>query len=178
MILTHSGPPENVNHDQEEEIIDVVDMEDCVVSQAIRREVHQNFLVHRAVHILVFDNKGKLYLQKRVLSKDENPGLWDSSAAGHVGGGERYLSCAYRELMEELNITEKLKEITRLKACAETAWEHVVVYSCVTEKEPIPDPSEILEGRFFEPFEIKSDMEFDPGRFTPTLKKIFKIVFK
>ena len=110
------------------------------------------------------------------MSKDENPGLWDSSAAGHVEKGEGYLTCAYRELQEELNLTEKLEEKGRLKACAETAWEHVVVYSCVTERKPVPEPSEILEGKFYNLSEIKCTMDFDPGRYTPTFIKIFKVI--
>jgi isopentenyldiphosphate isomerase len=61
-------------------------------------------VMHRAVHILVFDESGRLFLQKRSLHKDLNPGLWDTSAADHVDAHEDYASGAARELREELGI--------------------------------------------------------------------------
>ena len=36
------------------------------------------------------------------MSKDSSPGLWDSSASGHLDCGEDYDACAVRELREEL----------------------------------------------------------------------------
>ena len=88
-------------------------------------------------------------MQKRVLSKDENPGLWDSSAAGHVDSGESYDNAAKRELLEELGLSTSLYPLLKLNACIETAWEHVWVYFCLTEEMPRPAPEEISEGDFF-----------------------------
>ena len=161
-----------------EEILDVVNMDDHVIGRATRKEVHLKSLVHRSVHVLVFNMEEKLYLQKRVWSKDENPGLWDSSASGHVNCGEEYLTCAHRELMEELGLAGEIQKKGRFKASLETAWEHVVIYSCMTKRKPVPDPSEILEGRFYEVPEIRCQIDYNSEQFTPTLKKIFKSVLK
>ncbi len=68
-------------HDPDE-TFDVVDEADRVVGRATRAAVHRRGLRHRAAHVFLFDGAGRLYLQRRSLSKDENPGLWDSSAAG------------------------------------------------------------------------------------------------
>ena len=81
-----------------DEIIDVVDVDNNIIRQAPRYEVHNKRLMHRSVHILVFNSQGNLFLQKRSMTKDENPGLWDTSAAGLVDSGEDYLHCAKREL--------------------------------------------------------------------------------
>ena len=89
-----------------DEIFDVVDSEDMVIGKASRLQVHNNDLMHRSVHILVFNSTGSLFLQKRAMIKDESPGLWDSSAAGHVESGEDYISCAKRELNEELSLSD------------------------------------------------------------------------
>ena len=78
--------------DDPSELFDVVDSEDRVIGQATRREVHTKGLFHRSVHIWVFNSRGELFLQKRVMTKDENPGYWDSSAAGHLNAGEGYRS--------------------------------------------------------------------------------------
>ena len=77
-----------------EEIFDVVNERDEVVGQLSRREVHRQGLMHRAVHILMFNSAGKVFLQKRSMKKDNFPGTWDSSAAGHVDTGEDYDECA------------------------------------------------------------------------------------
>ena len=58
-----------------DEIFDVVDSEDMVIGKASRLQAHNNDLMHRSVHILVFNSTGSLFLQKRAMIKDESPGL-------------------------------------------------------------------------------------------------------
>jgi isopentenyldiphosphate isomerase len=113
-----------------QELIDVVDENDEVVGVETRGEIHRRRLMHRAVHILVFNQRGELFLQKRSMSKDENPGLWDSSAAGHVDSGEDYPGCARREIEEELGIVAigPFEVLFKLPPSAETGFEHSMVY--------------------------------------------------
>src|SRR3989442_704060 len=85
-----------------EEIFDVVNEGDEVIGQKPRSEIHRLNLKHRAVHVLVFNARGELFLQKRSMKKDCFPGAWDSSASGHLDTGESYDACAVRELREEL----------------------------------------------------------------------------
>ena len=89
---------------QTEEWFDVVNERDEVVGRATRREVHARGLLHRAVHVLVFDKAGRIFLQKRSMTKDMSPGLWDSSCSGHVDSGEDYDTSATRELGEEIGV--------------------------------------------------------------------------
>src|SRR5580704_11707993 len=67
-----------------EEIFDIVNERDEVVGQNTRREVHARGLWHRAVHVLVFNARGEVFLQKRSLKKDTAADKWDSSASGHL----------------------------------------------------------------------------------------------
>ncbi|MFQ5444619.1 MAG: NUDIX domain-containing protein, partial [Nitrospinales bacterium] len=136
--------------------------------------VHAQRLLHRSVHIMVFNTKRELFLQKRVLTKDENPGLWDTSSAGHVNAGEDYVSSAQRELKEELGITANLRFLCKFQACSETCWEHVAVFTCVSDDSIVIDPGEISEGRFYSLDEIKNDLQDDAGRFTSTFLKLFE----
>ena len=88
-----------------EEIFDVVNERDEVIGQAPRREVHARGLRHRAVHVLVFNDRGEVFLQKRSQLKDTAKGKWDSSSSGHLETGEAYDACAVRELREEIGLT-------------------------------------------------------------------------
>ena len=87
-----------------EEIFDVVNERDEVIDARPRSEVHRLGLRHRAIHVLVFNSHGETFLQKRSMTKDREPGKWDSSSSGHVDSGEDYDACAVRELREEIGL--------------------------------------------------------------------------
>jgi len=111
------------------EIFDVVDENDALTGQATRGEVHEKNLLHRAVHVLVFNKRGDVLLQKRSLLKDNHPGVWDSSVSGHLDSGENYETAAIRELDEEMGIRDvTIEEIARVRPSAQTGWEHICVF--------------------------------------------------
>ena len=157
-----------------DEIFDVVDSEDIVIGKASRHQVHNNDLMHRSVHILVFNSTGSLFLQKRAMIKDESPGLWDSSAAGHVESGEDYISCAKRELKEELSLSDvQLDEVLSIPAQSTTFWEHVRVYKCVTDSNICINKNEISEGRYIRLSELRALMQLKPEIHTSTFSLIY-----
>src|ERR1700679_1901927 len=86
------------------DVFDVVDEHDRVLHQETRDEVHRRRLLHRAVHILVFNSRGDIYAQRRSATKDTYPGRWTTSCSGHVDAGEDYNHAAFRELAEELGL--------------------------------------------------------------------------
>ena len=89
------------------EMLELVDKNGNVRGIARRSDVHGDpSLIHRVVHILVFDKKGRLLLQKRSMSKDVAPGKWDTSVGGHVNSGEDILEAAKREMKEELGVAD------------------------------------------------------------------------
>jgi isopentenyldiphosphate isomerase len=89
-----------------EEQLEIVNEKGEVIGLAPRAEVHSNpSLMHRVVHVLLFDPRGRLLLQKRSLAKDVAPGMWDTSVGGHVGTGEELSLAAARETEEELGIS-------------------------------------------------------------------------
>lgn len=91
---------------ESEEQLEIVNDKGEVIGLAPRSEMHGNpSLIHRVVHVLVFNNKSELLLQKRSLNKDVAPGRWDTSVGGHVGVEEDLLFSAGREMEEELGIT-------------------------------------------------------------------------
>ncbi len=90
-----------------EELLEVVNEKGEVLKTLPRSEIHGNpSLMHRVVHVLVFNREGGLILQKRSMNKDVAPGKWDTSVGGHVAHGESIEKALMREMDEELGITE------------------------------------------------------------------------
>ncbi len=158
------------------EIYDVVDKNDNVIGRASRKHIHANKLLHRSVHILVFNSKNELYLQKRSFSKDESPGLWDTSSAGHVDSGESYDDSAHRELWEELGLKTNLKTSIKIPSCQETCDEHIQVYICSTDVAITMNLEEISEGAFFSLSRIQKEISKNPAHYTSSFKLIFKFI--
>jgi isopentenyldiphosphate isomerase len=158
-----------------EEIFDVVNERDEVVDRKPRSEVHRLGLMHRAVHVLVFNSRGEVFLQKRSMSKDRQPGLWDSSASGHLDTGETYDACAVRELREEigLKLPAPPQRLFKLPASRETDQEHVWIYRCTAEGPFTLHPEEIERGDWFTPQEVSDWMKKKPQEFASALMEIW-----
>jgi isopentenyl-diphosphate delta-isomerase type 1 len=140
-----------------DELFDVLDLDDRVVGQAPRHEVHARKLLHRAVHVLVYDPNGHLFLQRRSPGKDTFPGCWDSSCSGHVDTGEDYPGAARRELGEELGVDTglPLRPLLKLRASPETGYEFIQIFLLGPLAGPFDlNPEEITEGRWIVPDEL------------------------
>jgi len=88
-----------------EEILEVVDPNGKVIKTLPRSEIHGNpSLIHKVVHVLVFNRNGELILQRRSMDKDVAAGKWDTSVGGHVNPGETLDEAVIREMEEELGI--------------------------------------------------------------------------
>jgi 16S rRNA (adenine1518-N6/adenine1519-N6)-dimethyltransferase len=159
-----------------EECFDVVDEQDQVTGQATRAEVHRRGLLHRAVHGFVFNRRGEIFLQKRSRLKDSCPGLWDSSAAGHLDAGEDYREAMRREFREELGIeVGEYEEIGRVAAGQETGWEHVRVFRARHDG-PLRFPcGEIEDGLWLPVAEVEAWTASCPADFAPGFLTCWKV---
>lgn len=170
----------NVKAVSGEEWFDVVNERDEVVGRATRREVHATGLWHRAVHVMVFDAAGRVFLQKRSLLKDLSPGLWDSSCSGHLDAGEDYDRAAVRELAEEIGLRlgagASPRRWFRVDACEQTGWEFVWVYRLRHDGPLTLDPLEIQYGEWVAPAEVSARVARNPEDYCPSFKLIWPIV--
>lgn len=160
-----------------EEIFDVVNERDEVIDRKPRSVVHAQGLLHRAIHVLVFNSKGEIFLQKRSMKKDKHPGVWDSSASGHVDSGEHYDTTAVRELREEigLTVTNPLEKLFKIDACPETDGEFVWIYRCHGEGPFTLHPDEIERGDWFQPEFLNQSLKEKPEEFAPAFVLIWRL---
>jgi len=128
-----------------EEVLEVVNYKGEVIGILSRTSIHGNpSLIHRVVHVLVFNGKGDLLLQKRSMNKDVAPGKWDTSVGGHVNPGEDPLDAVRREMEEELGVTP-----------GEPRFLYTYLHSNSYETEIVYSYSYLHEGKiFFNPHEI------------------------
>ena len=153
----------------------VVDKNDRILRDASRSEVHANNLRHRAVHILIFNAAGEVYLQQRSRWKDRHPLKWDSSAAGHVIAAESYDETARRELEEELGIGVPLKKISKLPASERTDQEFIWLYRGEVAGDLSPNRTEIETGAFFPRPIIDRWIAARPEDFAPGFIECWKV---
>jgi len=160
-----------------EEIFDIVNERDEVIGQRPRREVHQLGLWHRAVHILVFNARGEVFLQKRSMLKDTAKGKWDSSTSGHVDSGEDYDTSAVRELGEEIGlyVNTTPQRLFKIDACKEIGWEFCWIYRCESEGPFVLHPEEIETGAWFAPETVTRWVQEKPMDFARAFVLIWKI---
>ena len=150
-----------------DEIFDVVNERDEVIGRAPRKDVHARGLWHRAAHVLVFNARGEVFLQKRSMKKDTAPGAWDSSSSGHLGAGEDYDETAWRELGEEIGWRPATvpRRLFKIAACDETGWEFVWVYATEGEGPFELNADEVERGEWFAPEEIDRRIAARPRGF-------------
>ena len=155
------------------EYFDIVDDSGEIIGKATREECHgDKSLAHRTVHVLVFNSKGELFLQKRAMNKDIQPGKWDTSVGGHLDLGENYDQAVRREMKEELGISAPVKRMYDYIWCSDVETEHVRTYICTYDGKIKVDRGEITEGRFWSHAEIEAQM--GAGVFTPNFEEEYQ----
>jgi isopentenyldiphosphate isomerase len=135
--------------DTQEEFLDIVTEEGEIIKSLPRSEVHGNpSLIHRVVHVLVFNTSEHLFLQKRSMDKDVAPGKWDTSVGGHVNSGESLEDAVKREMGEELGIKSCGHEFLYSYIHSNSyETELVYTYSCIYDGKIVVQQDEIDEVR-------------------------------
>lgn len=167
---------ESPNRDEKGEFFPIVEPSGLVVGKALRGYCHSGIkLLHPVVHIHIMDRMGNIYLQKRSMKKDIQPGKWDTAVGGHVDFGESIVEALYREAQEELG----LYDFHPIHLCtyefeSSIEKELVSVFAVIGSYNLNPDPSEVDEGRWWSLQEI--DEALGKNILTPNFESEFSSI--
>lgn len=155
--------------DNPKELFPVMDESGNVIGKATRGECHNGSrLIHPVVHLHLFNSQGELYLQRRPLWKEIQPGKWDTAVGGHVDYGETIEEALRREVREEIG----LEKFTPEKIChylydSDREREMVYVYRATYDGEVHPS-EETDGGRFWRIEELRTSL--GKGVLTPNFE--------
>ncbi|MEV0281936.1 isopentenyl-diphosphate Delta-isomerase [Streptomyces sp. NPDC050610] len=125
--------------------------------------------LHRAFSVFLFDDAGRLLLQRRALGKYHSPGVWSNTCCGHPYPAEPPFVAAARRTGEELGVAPAL-----MREAGTVRYNHPDPASGLVEQEynhlfaglvtgPLrPDPEEIGETAFVTPAELDALRERGP----------------
>ncbi len=153
------------------ELLPVVDDSGMVIGKASRSYCHSGSkLLHPVVHLHVLRRDGSLYLQKRPIHKDVQPGKWDTAVGGHVDYGESVMEALLREAREELSLMQFNPHFIKSYVFESAVDRELVsIYAVVgSHFKLLPNPDELDGGRFWTPKEIAESM--GQGIFTPNFE--------
>jgi isopentenyldiphosphate isomerase len=136
-----------------DELLDIVNDYDVVISQEMRSFVHRRGLQHRGVHVFLVTPEGKLLVQQRGRHLETFPLALDCSVSEHVKAGENYQQAANRGLVEEMGIRDvHTHPLVKFKMCyGPNDFEICVLY------EGIVDPAQV----HFNPLEVNGIAYYD-----------------
>ena len=143
-----------------------------------RTRVHAEGLWHRTIHVWAFNPEGKILFQLRARVKENNPGLLDTSCAGHISAGDTSVNAAVRELREELGVHKsprdleylfEVKYATVLNGGSYIDNEYYDVYrTTLTDKEAkslVPQPGEVDDFVWMTRDEFFAKRKLHPEKF-------------
>lgn len=154
----------------------IVEPSGLVTGRSTRRYCHSGAKpLHPVIHIHIIDRFSRIYLQKRSMKKDIQPGRWDTAVGGHVSYGESILEAVFREASEELGFMEfNPIHIETYEFESSIEREMVNVFAAVGSFELHPDLYEVDEGRWWDISDI--DANIGKGIFTPNFESEYTMI--
>lgn len=158
----------------EEQVI-LVDEHDHEIGTMGKLQAHQDGVLHRAISIFIFNDKGELLLQQRAADKYHSPLQWTNSCCTHPRQGELPMEAAIRRLGEEMNMSCSLiwKYSFIYKAeLGDGLTEHELdhVYLGISNIEPVPNPAEVAGWKYLSLENVEIEIAEKPEMYTAWFK--------
>lgn len=154
----------------------LVDEDDRELGRAGKEECHDGEgILHRAFSVFLFDEEGRLLLQRRAPGKRLWPGYWSNSCCSHPRAGEETKAAARRRIVEELGLEkpiplEWLFRFVYRAHFGEIGSEYElchVFFGRVLDEQPVVDPLEIDALRTVTRADLEEELLHTPDRFSP-----------
>lgn len=164
--------PRRISESREQVIL--VDDHDRSIGVSGKLDAHRDGgRLHRAFSVFLFDQQGRMLLQRRAAQKYHFPMLWTNACCGHPRPGEAVLEAARRRVFEELGVQVELRRAFSFQYVAEDEAsgltereiDHVLLGTLDGEPQPCPEEVDAVEWR--EEGELARDVEALPERYTP-----------
>jgi isopentenyl-diphosphate Delta-isomerase len=159
------------------EMVVLVDTFDNEIGAMEKMEAHHKGMLHRAFSILLFNDEGKVLLQKRAGHKYHSAGLWTNTCCSHPLPGESMQAATQRRLREEMGIevpmTFAYKFIYKAPLSSnliEHECDHVFIGKF--NGEPHINHDEVEDWKFADLEWLRSDMVTNPDQYTYWFKII------
>jgi len=160
------------------EMVVLVDRLDRPIGVAPKLAVHRDGHLHRAVSVLLFDDVGRVLLQRRAAAKYHSALLWSNTCCGHPRPHEPPREAAQRRLREEMGISSCRLDFAGWFAyraeVTETLVEHEVdhVYVGRWSGTPRPDPREVAAWQWRTLDDLAHGLAHSPADHTAWLPKV------
>jgi len=165
----------------EETKVVLVDVFDAEVGVAGKLDAHKVGLLHRALSVFVINSKGEWLLQRRAKEKYHSGGLWSNTCCSHPFHGENITEAARRRLKEEMGLDCHLDEVFSFiyrepvgNNLVEHEFDHVLVG--ISDDQPNPDPSEVMDLKYVGFEELSEDIAAHPEKYSIWFRKSFERV--
>jgi isopentenyldiphosphate isomerase len=127
------------------------------------------------VHLHVLNPNKNILLQKRPMSKQIQPGKWDTSVGGHISAGETLEKALQKEAFEEIGLvgfSAKLQKVYRWES--EIEAELVYLFTTFDFKNVKVQSYEVEEIRFWTKNQIEK--QIGQGIFTSNFEYEFGLL--
>lgn len=136
--------------------------------------------LHRAFTCFIFDQDGRVLIQKRSKKKLLWPLYWDASCSSHPFQGESYKKAAERRLKEELGTAATVKFIDKFEYHAKyrNIGEENEICAVLVGRSQLKtikiNKREVAEVRFVSLKQLSQQIKKNPRVYTPWLRIVLK----
>ncbi len=148
---------------QHDELLDIVDKHDNVISRKRRSEIYREGLkCFRVVNAFLLNSQRKIWIPRRSADKNIFPLCLDMSIGGHVKSGETYEEALRRESEEELSLNTDEADCSLsgyLSPYKNGVSAFMKVYEIRTDETPDYNPKDFTEFFWLTPREVLEKIE-------------------